>query len=384
MNAGNLAEQIKTLYERDQRSGAKAVAPGDVPVSYDAITPEWMTHFVCAGTPGAKVIDIRLGPPDDGSTNRRRLSLAYNAAGQAAGLPASVFCKASFSLINRMNMGLCGAAHGETMFYTKIRHLLDIDAPRPFHAVYDPQSFAHIVVLEDLGGKVEFGEHTTDINRDRAASMVSTMAAYHATMATHPGIRARSFGLPTFPEFWKTIEDRVFMEKSSNDGFLACENEIPERLYRRFREIYPATRRAVAMHETLPQTLLHSDVHLKNWYVRDGNRMGLPDWHCCCIGNWSRDFAYAISVALTPENRRRWEKELLRLYLSEVAGRGAAAPSFDEAWSLYKPQLFTALAFWTNTLCPTEMQPQNMQPQQTAREFIRRIACAIDDLDALG
>ena len=50
--------------------------------------------------------------------------------------------------------------------------------------------------------------------------------------------------------------------------------------------------------------------------------------------------------------------------------------------TLCQRQLFTALAFWTNTLCPSEVQPANMQPQDAAREFIRRIAIATDDLDA--
>jgi hypothetical protein len=40
----------------------------------------------------------------------------------------------------------------------------------------------------------------------------------------------------------------------------------------------PAARRALAMHEREPRTLLHSDVHLGNWYVTGDGRMGLCDW----------------------------------------------------------------------------------------------------------
>jgi hypothetical protein len=381
MNA--LAEQIKSLYERDVRANSKAISASDIPTSYDAITPEWFTNVLCADTPGAKVTSFRLGPADDGSTNRRQIVLTYNQAGQDAGLPASVFSKASHALINRLNLGLCGAAHGEKMFYTRIRGLLDIEAPRAYYADYDPQSFASIVLLEDLTDRVEeFCTHKTAIDRDRAASMVSLMATYHAAMYQHPGLKSRSLGLPTLPEFWQRIEDLVYMEDSSNKGFLAAEDVISERVFRRFPEVWPATKRAIALHETLPSTLVHNDVHLKNWYVRDGARMGLADWHCCCVGNWSRDFAYAISVALTPENRRKWEEELLRFYLEETRSRGGPETRFDEAWALYRHQLFTALAFWTNTLCPSDMQPQDMQPQDAAREFIRRMACAIDDLEA--
>jgi hypothetical protein len=375
-----LADQIKSLYERDLKARVKAVAATDRPSSYEAFTPEWLTQVLCAQAAGARVTGFELGPADDGSTNRRRLLLTYNPAGVEAGLPSSVFCKASYDLANRLNLGLCGAAHGETMFYTRIRALLDIEAPRALYADYDPQSFASLVMLEDLTGEVEFCTDKTEIGWDRAAGMVALMARYHAQMSEHPGLRTRRFGLPTLPEFWQNIEDLVFMKESSNRGFLAAADVIPEGVFRRFPEVWASTKRAIALHDTLPHTLLHSDVHLKNWYVRGADRMGLGDWHCSCAGNWSRDFAYATSVALTPENRRRWETDLLRLYLSESRHHGAPAVSFDEAWSLYRLQLFTALAFWTNTLCPSDLQPANMQPQTAAREFIRRIACAIHDL----
>jgi len=382
MTSDNLAEQIKTLYERDQRTKTKAISLTDIPTSYDAMTSEWLSHFLCADIAGAKVTDFHFGPADDGSTNRRQIFLAYNEVGQSARLPTSIFCKGSFDLMNRMNLGLCGAAHGEITFYSKIRDLLDIDAPRAYHAAYDPQSFASVVLLEDLTGKVAFCSHNTEITKGRAQSMVRQMASYHTSMSGHPGIIERGFGLPTFVEFWQRIEAQVFMEKSSNDGFLAAEDVIPPRLFARFPEVYPATQRAVAQHSELPWTLIHSDVHLKNWYVRGGDEMGLPDWHTCSAGHWSRDFAYAISVALTPENRRHWEQDLLQLYLSEIQSRGGPKIDFNDAWNLYRSQLFPALAFWTNTLCPSDMQPQNMQPQDAAREFIRRVACAIDDLDA--
>jgi hypothetical protein len=382
MNPSSLAEQIRSLYERDQRSPTRAIAPTDVPSSYEAITPEWLSHFMCAETPGARVVEFRLGPVDDGASNRRRIFLDYNDTGRNAGLPSSIFCKASHALINRLNLGLCGAAHGEKMFYTQIRALLDLEAPRAYHAEYDPQSFASIVVLEDLSGQVEFCTHESRIGWDRAASMACLMANYHAAMLEHAGVVSGSFGLRTLPQFWRDIEDLVYMEESSNTGFLAAEDVIPARLFARFPEVWPATKRAVALHETLPRTLVHNDVHLKNWYIRNGTHMGAGDWQCCCVGNWSRDFAYAVAVALTPEDRRRWERDILSLYLSEIESRRGLVIPYDRAFTLYRQQLFPALAFWTNTLCPSDMQPQNMQPQDAAREFIRRIACAIDDLEA--
>ena len=110
--------------------------------------------------------------------------------------------------------------------------------------------------------------------------------------------------------------------------------------------------------------------------------MGVGDWQTLAIGHWSRDVAYCISAALTTENRRTSEKELLGYYLQKLGERGGPTTKFDEAWLLYRQQMFTALAFWTLTLTPSEQQP-DMQPEHTTEVFLKRIATAVDDLDSL-
>ena len=99
---------------------------------------------------------------------------------------------------------------------------------------------------------------------------------------------------------------------------------MPERLFKREAEVWPATLRSVERHGELPRGLIHSDVHLGNWYVTRAGAMGVNDWQCTCRGNWSRDFAYAMSTSLLPENRRAWEKDLLRLYLEALRAAGGA------------------------------------------------------------
>ena len=380
LNRTELADQIKRLWERDARKGPKALRASDIPVSYDALTPEWLTAILCGHVPGGAVTGFRFSEQDNGSTNRRRIYLTYNEAGRAAKLPASVFSKASHSLESRLNMGLCGAAHGEKMFYTRIRPLLNLEAPKAYHADYDPESFAGIVLLEDIADQVAFPDQTTPVDWPRATSMVRLLARLHATMHESPKLDA--FCIPRWQQWWKRVCDFVYMEETAKNGFLAAEQVIPPRLFRRYEEFWPAAMRSVAAHDHLPRTLVHSDVHLRNWYLRLPNEMGLMDWQCVCTGNWSRDYAYAMTMALDIEDRRRWETDLLRLYLDEVAKLGGSAICFDEAWRLYRAQMPSALAWWTNTLRPSELQPQDMQPQATALAFISRCAHAIDDLDS--
>lgn len=115
----NTLERIAAAYESDQLNGpAKVSRRSELPVSYDAITDDWLTDVLCDSIPGAEVVGHRLDAPDDGSSNRRKISVEYNTAGQVAGLPTALFCKASHGLSNRIMLGLSGAAHTEAAFTT--------------------------------------------------------------------------------------------------------------------------------------------------------------------------------------------------------------------------------------------------------------------------
>jgi thiamine kinase-like enzyme len=377
----DMIAEITRQFEIDQKSGRKAAHAGDIPISYEAITPEWLTHVVCRGVPGAKVASYHLDTPDNGSSNRRRIFIEYNAVGSAANLPKSVFCKASTELLNRIMLAVSGCAHAETMFYNKVRPLVDIEAPEALFAAYDRRSYASIIVLRDLGAEVSFCNEATGMNWERALSQVSLLAKFHGRFYESPEIKSGDLQLPTWPQAWG-YQVNNGLEEYTNKGFREAKDIIPARLYARYSEIWPASALSVELHKGRPQTLTHGDVHLKNWYVRNGNTMGLSDWQVASTGHWSRDLAYAISSALTVEQRRMWEADLIKNYLERLAQCGADIPSFAEAWTFYRQQLPAALAFWTVTLTPAPTQPE-MQPRATTLEFIKRIAHAMDDVDSL-
>lgn len=177
----DLAQQIRELYERDQRNRSPAVRATELPLAYELTTPEWWTDVLCQKHKGAKVVSYTLDEPDDGSAQRRRVFLEYNAAGEAAGLPSSVFCKASHSLRHRINLGVSGAAHSEVSFYRHIRPEMALEIPDAYFAAYDPDSFNSMVVLSDIGDEVEFCRHWTNIDRRRVEGQVQLMARYRST-----------------------------------------------------------------------------------------------------------------------------------------------------------------------------------------------------------
>lgn len=375
--------RIKAAYDLDQqRKGEKVFAAEHLPLSYEAITDQWLTDVLCKRHPGAQVVAHTLDAPDNGSSNRCKIYLEYNQPGVRAGLPTALFCKASHDLVNRLVLGTSGGAHCEVTFYNKVRPLLNIEAPECFFAEFNPNTFNSMVFLGDLTGKgTEFCTHKTRVTRKRVESQLDLLGELHGKCYQSTEIKQRLSELPTWPEYFeRTLA--FGMKDGSNQGFLSAKEVIPPRLFARFEAVWAATLQSVARHNDLPMTLAHGDVHLKNWYVAGNGAMGLGDWQCCARGHWGRDFAYTISTALTIEDRRAWEKDLLRYYLQRMQAAGGPAVAFDEAWNHYRQQLISSLTWWTVTLTPPPGLP-DMQPRDITLEFIRRIATAIDDVDSL-
>lgn len=382
MAAANLLEQINVAYDRDEARRHLAVPVGAIPLTYESITDDWLTSVLCGSAPGAKVIAHRLGPVDDGSWNRRRIELQYNDIGQASGLPLSIFCKASQSLENRVVLGVSGAAQCEVTFYRDFRPLLDIEAPRSFYASVDSDSFNALIALNDVVTEgVTFCDHKTDVTRKNAESQMRLLGRLHGQSYCSPELREAASNFPSWPEFFaKTLN--FGMREGSETGFQAAVDVIPPALYRRADEIWSATVASVALHEQGPQSVIHCDVHLKNWYKTSSGEMGLFDWNCCSRGLGIRDVAYTLGTALRPEDRRKWDQELVALYLDELRAAGGPAITFSDGWQGYRQQLVTALTWWTVTLTPPPGLP-DMQPRDTTLEFIRRISTAMDDHETL-
>jgi hypothetical protein len=375
--------EIRSRFETERQAGGQLRTANDLPLSYEAITPEWLTRVLTGNHPDAQVVSHRLGEPDEGTSSRRRISLDWNEAGERAGLPASVFCKGTQSLESRYLLGMNGGIEAEVTFYNLVRGGLAIEAPRPLFARFDPQTFNSIIILEDLTGRVKFGTHAMEMPLVRAQSQMKSLAVLHSKYYENPELGSTLSRFNNWEDYFAiTVEEAGFGEACQR-GFEEAEEVIPSALFRRAREIWPATLKSVARHRELPRTLLHSDPHLKNWYVAASGEMGLNDWQCACKGNWGRDISYAMTTALTTENRRAWERDLIRLYLESLVAAGGPKLRFDDAWTIYRQQTFSALAWWTGTLGQPPEAPI-MQPRESSIEFIGRMTRAIDDLDALG
>lgn len=380
---GASAEAIKAAYAAEVDHDRPVTQRHEVPTSYAAITHDWLTAVLCTDTPGGAVTDFRFDERDDGSSNRRRIFLSYNDVAQAAGLPATVFCKAAETLENRIVLGVSDTARAESDFYNLVRPRIDFEAPTPRFAKFDPDSFAYLIMMDDMAGKVHFPDERTTLTRNQAEALVTTLSSLHSRFYENPELGSATLPFKHWPVWWRDMMHGApdFPDFCAK-GVEAVAHVLPAGLVRRSGEIWDATERSVARHLGLPRTLIHSDVHLKNWYITPDDRLGLADWQLTTIGHWSRDFIFSTLTALTVEQRRAWLEDLLRLYINLMAEKGVAKIDFDDALRNVRQQMFTAFAFWTITMRPTDDMPA-MQPEHTTLEFLHRMGTAIDDYGAL-
>ena len=372
----------RVAYERLARPKARLF--DDVPCTPYAVTAEWLTAVLCNKTPGAIVTQVDVKPASAGTHERHQLKVSYNEEGRRAGLPVSIFTKSLPSIVTRMIGGFNGTARVEGSFFTQIRPELEIEAPLCYHSAYDRQTFAAIHLLEDLVAtkSATFCNHKTYVTRAMADDMIDLLASLHGRFYGDPTLAERYRWLASYPRWFTIGAAKMGTEYYTRKAFDAAAHVIPAEVLARRDEVWPVTMRALALHDSEPQGLIHSDVHIGNWYRTDAGQMGLCDWQCLSRGHWTRDFAYAVTASLTPDNRRSWERELLARYIERFAEKTGITPDFDLSFQRYRQQIVHALAMWTITLCHSRLLP-NMQPEDTTLTMIERMTTAMADLDAL-
>jgi len=387
--AGSTAAALAALKIGGQVTFERLVKPKarraeDVPCSPDAITPEWLTAVLCQKYPDATVTGFVVKPASAGTHERHQLIITYNEAGRRAGLPASIVTKSLPSVVTRMIGGFNGTARVEGRFYMQLRPQLEIETPVGYHAASDRRTLASMLLLEDLVAtkSATFCSYRTSVSRAMAEDMVDLLASLHACFYDDRELATRYPWVASYPRWFAIRGGKMSLDYYTRKALDSASHVIPESVLAQRDAIWPMAARALGVHDSAPRGLIHSDVHIGNWYQTAAGKMGLYDWQCLARGHWSRDFAYAMAAALTPDDRRNWEKDLLHRYLDRFAELTGARSDFNQSFLHYRQQMVHALLMWTITLCHSPLLP-NMQSEETALAMIGRISTAMADLDSL-
>jgi hypothetical protein len=352
----------------------------DVPRNGTELNEEWLTDVLCHEYPGARVTSFSTPGGSVGTSTRTALRVTYNAAGQAAGLPTVLFTKTTAQFSQRLVLGAADVLHGETKFFQKFRPAVAMEAPDGYWGGVDESSWRSMIVMEDVAVTkgAKFIRPTTPLTRGQVEDILLNMAAYHGAWWGAPELKI----LKSPTDHLNNVSQFIDFERRCAVGMERAKGVIPVRLHGHADRLWKGTRESLQIAtEVLSPTLLHGDSHVGQTYITGDGRMGLADWQATMQGGWAYDYAYFVGSACEPDDRRKWERELLELYLGGLDRAGGKAPSFDEAWLRYRQCLFYPYSAWAFTIGRAFYQPK-MQPVDVCLAIIKRLATAIDDLDS--
>lgn len=319
-----------------------------LPWKKEDVTAEWLTRLLQNRYPGVVVENVELLQLFDSHTTKMRLALDFNDAGRAAGLPRQMCLKSNYSG-QFADVDICEL---EARFYHFLSDKLTVPTAQCYYADWDDDGKGHgLVLLEDLtlrGGK--FGHSTQHSGVDNIALALEGLAQMHADLWNSP-LLAQNKWLPTSMAT-PVDNDQIRIMQQWIDINLADPKfravlpqeylDDPTRLQRAFDAL------AVWEHSRkTPLCLNLGDCHQGNTYILpDGRRLWL-DWQLVRKGRPFRDFTYFTIGALTIEERRTSERDLMKHYLQALTATGVqGVPTFDEFFASYQRWVIYGMQAW--------------------------------------
>ena len=343
-----------------------------LPRSWDEITPGWMTAVLGQHFPGATVDAVRVALRDDGTNRRARLALRYSAGSG----PATVFAKAVDPDHAELVELTSGLFHEPRLFSSGVD--LPLDHPAVYAALIDELGSNFVLIMEDVVARgADPRDSTRPMSIEQVASGVRGLARMHGRFWGARLTATPELGwLEPFVAFEGLEHAPLHIAHERLGATVAAEilklsgTELFVDLWARY--IGTLTRSSAT-----PQTLLHGDPHIGNTYVLPGDDVGFLDWQMARRGNWSLDLGYFLQGALTIDDRRRAERDLLEEYRGALGLPSDELPSTDEVWLRYRASVAHGLAIWMATLSGGDA----WQGADICLALAQRYSAAFIDLD---
>jgi hypothetical protein len=339
-----------------------------LPSTPEEITAEWLS--VALGRQVAEVVESEVVW---GTATKVRLLVRYAEPGDSDGPPSTLCAKGGFDA-RLAGYGLGPAYMLEASFFGDLAPELDARLPRSWFAGVDAEHGQGVVVFDDLvAAGCSFGEPVEPWSADRVAAALEVQAGWHAqTWGARAGYRDwLPVGSTSVRAACDVLLSHDHWERHfAQDGVPA----LPESLQNRDR-VTRAFETLWAADDAGTLCLAHGDAHIGNTYIDATGAPGFLDWQAVCLGPWSYDVAYFVGGALSVEDRRAHERDLLNGYLAALSALGGPRIDHDEAWLAYRRHTLHGL-LWAVT-------PAQMQPLERVVAMAERHATAIEDHDSL-
>jgi aminoglycoside phosphotransferase (APT) family kinase protein len=349
-----------------------------IPNRSDAIDPVWLTSALSARDPDVHVAAVEVVERAELTNHHCLLRIDYH---ESATCPMTMFCKLLPSDSSaREAIAATGMGSREAQFYASLAQDVSVRVPTPYVARHDPNSGAFVLLLEDLmatGAGISDG--TTTVVPDAAAVALEDLAALHIRFSSS---ERRASEAP-----W--LSPPLHQPSYGSTMLQLALDQHRERLSADFAAMADLYIRAAdALHALWlegPKTLIHGDPHIGNLFDPDpepGERTGFLDWGIISSGTPLRDVSYFLCQALSTEDRRANEAELLRHYL-EIWNSGSGFPiGFEDAWRSHRIHA----AYGVLACCQIVTFPEGQSEARRvfSEAFLARSEAALADLDSLS
>lgn len=341
-----------------------------VPRTWAGVSPSWMSEALSASCPGAVVDRVELDDIDVGTTSRTRAKLHYRSGSG----PESVFIKAQGRWDHRLLLASIGGLRPEAWLYAADESL-DLEMPVGYASAVDRHRLNTVLVLEDVTGRGgRPNAATTPLTPAQVGSGLDELAKMHAKYWDRPLPPALRFLRP-----WSLYNGWTVLTCLGGLGLRRLRSAGDDELLPGSvgYGIVKSFARCAAAARTGPQTVLHGDAHVGNSYALPDSKTGFYDWQMIRTGSWMHDVGYFLVSALTIEDRRNSDKQLLHRYLDGLAAAGATPPPIEEAWTRFRSTPIYGLNNWLLTLAVA-----SYQTDAVCRTTIARFAAAYADLES--
>ncbi|UZW57502.1 phosphotransferase [Sphingobium sp. JS3065] len=342
----------------------------DLPTAVEEVDAAWLTRILGMRHPGVVVSSVTIPRINWGTATKLSLALEYSALPPGLPLPRHMLLKGGFDAAMRKRVW--AAYRAEALFYGQLGRDMPIALPRTYFEGIDSTSHQALILMEDLeASQCSFGDASRPINLDQASAALTLLAALHARWWDDERQLSKfdwKDSLRVVLKRW-LLDDHWSAQFARNKhtrpgGILADREKVTESLEQLWRL------------QGSGRCIVHGDLHLGNIYFTQDGAPRFLDWQVVHTGHWAHDVAYFLVGALTVEDRRSAERDLLQHYLVELSRHGVAAPDRDDAWLAYRRDIIHGYVSWFLT-------PSDMQPAETLAAFAERYHAAMVDHDTM-
>jgi len=337
-----------------------------LPKRIEDITASWLTWALDESWPGTVVKDVSVLDVLPGTTSKAFIHLEYERRGNPD-LPNRLCIKGEF---DRERLGEAGAVATtgtqiEALFYRDLARTLDIPTLRIWFAGSEPGM--GILIMDDLRGNgTVFGDPLVPLAPDRVAEGLALLARLHAATWRRDFADTDwvTVGSPAIRQYAQIL----FSEANWNERVARI--ALPADLSDRSR-VLGGLHRLWQHDDGSDHVLVHGDPHLGNTCTVPHRGLIFMDWAGLCLAPWAHDVAYFLAGALSVEDRRRHEDELLAGYLGKFHSLGGPQIAWAEATR--EVALHHLYGFiWA-------MLPAPMQPEDAVSAMTERYVAAITE-----